>query len=177
MLSVVFGLGYRLWTQRSEPAVDPLVEALPVDTDLSLQDIHYTETSGGLPRWTLTAKSAAYDAGQGKSAVQNVRLEFFDKQGKEQMVLTADQGFWLSETGEIEVQGNVVITTNEGYIFHTEQLHYFSKVNELTTDESVQVNKGPVKLTATGMRYRLKDRFLRLNSQVRATFVDGIGNH
>jgi LPS export ABC transporter protein LptC len=176
ILAVVFGLGARLWTHRSEPAPDPLVDSLPADADLALQDIQYTETSDGLRRWTLTAKSGAYDAGQGKSAVQDMRMELFDKQGHGQMVLTADQGIWFSETGEIEAQGNVVITTTEGYTLHTERLRYFSKTDEVTTDQPVHVKKGNSELFARGMRYGLKDRFLTLTSQVRAIFADGIGN-
>ena len=175
ILAVVFGLGFRLWTHRSEPAPDALVDSLPADADLSLQDIQYTETSNGLRRWTLTAKSAAYDAGQGKSAVQNMRVEFFDKQEKVHMVLTADQGVWLSETGEIEALGNVIIKTVDGYTLHTERLRYSSKTDEVTTDQSVRVRKDSFELFARGMRYGLKDRFLTLTSQVKAIFTGGIG--
>jgi LPS export ABC transporter protein LptC len=176
MLGVVFGLGYRLWDQRSETAPDPVINSLPANADLSLQDIQYTETSEGIRRWTLTAKSGAYEAGQGKSAVQDMRLEFFDKQGREQMILTADHGVWLSETGEIEAQGNVVVTTTEGYTLYTEQLGYSSRNDQVSSDQAVRVKKDSVELFAHGMRYGLKDRRLTLISQVRALFMLGIGN-
>lgn len=176
MLAVVFGLGYRLWDQRSETAPDPVINSLPANADLSLQDIQYTETSEGIRRWTLTAKSGAYEAGQGKSAVQDMRLEIFDKQGREQMVLTADHGVWLSETGEIEAQGNVVVKTTEGYTLYTEQLGYSTRNDQVSTDQAVRVKKDSVELFAHGMRYGLKDRRLTLISQVRALFMLGIGN-
>ncbi len=176
MLAVVFGLGYRLWDRRTEPAPETVVDSLPANADLSLQDIQYTETSEGVRRWTLTAKSGAYEAGQGKSAVQDMRLEFFDKQGQEQMVLTADQGVWLSETGEIEAQGNVVAKTTEGYTLYTEQLAYSSETDQITTHQAVRVKKDSIDLFAHGMRYELKDRRLTLNSQVRVLFMHGIGN-
>lgn len=176
MLAVVFGLGYRLWDQRTEPAPDPVVDSLPANADLSLQDIQYTETSEGIRRWTLTAKSGAYEAGQGKSAVQNMRLEFFDKQGDPQMVLTADEGLWLSETGEIEAQGHVVVKMTEGYTLYTEQLGYSTKSDQVSTDQAVRVKKDNMELSAHGMRYGLKNRRLMLHSQVKVLFMHGIGN-
>lgn len=176
VLAVAFGLGLRMWTHRQEPVSEPPVDSLPAHTDLALQDIQYTETTGGIRRWTLTAKSAAYDAEQSKSTVQDMRVEFFDKHGREQMTLTSREGVWLSDTGEIEARGNVIVKTSEGYTVHTERLLYSSQADEVSTDLPVRVESGSMRLSARGMRYRVKERLLALDSQVKATLPAGIGN-
>lgn len=176
VLAVAFGLGMRMWTHRPEPVSEPPVDSLPANTDLALQDIQYTETSDGLRRWMLTAKSAAYDDQQSKSTVQDMRVEFFDKQGRVQMTLTSREGVWFSETGEIEARGNVVVKTTEGYTVYTERLRYRSRADEVSTDLPVRVESVNMRLSARGMRYRVKERLLTLDSQVKASLPAGIGN-
>lgn len=176
ILAVAFGLGLRMCTHRREPVSEPPAASLPADTDLSLQDIQYTETSGGVRRWSLSAKTAAYDAEQGESSVRDMRLVFFDKEGREQAVLTAEQGSWFSEKGVIEARNRVVVKTTQGYTLRTELLDYHSETNEITTDRTVHVDAGGMKLSARGMRYGIGDRSLSLTSQVKAVFAGGIGN-
>lgn len=176
IVAVSFGLGMRMCTQRRDPVPEPTVDALPADADLSLQDFQYTETSDGLRRWTLTAKSAAYDAGKGTSAVQDMRVEFFDREGHEQMLLTAREGSWSQESGEIEARGNVIVETVEGYRLFTEKLHYVAATGEVATDQPVRMLLGNVELSARGMQYGLKTRLLKAHSSVRATFDGGIGD-
>jgi LPS export ABC transporter protein LptC len=105
-----------------------------------------------------------------------MRLVFFDKEGREQAVLTAEQGSWFSEKGVIEARNRVVVKTTQGYTLRTELLDYHSETNEITTDRTVHVDAGGMKLSARGMRYGIGDRSLSLTSQVKAVFAGGIGN-
>jgi LPS export ABC transporter protein LptC len=176
ILAVAFGLGLRMWTHRREPVIEPPAASLPTDTDLSLQDIQYTETSDGVRRWSLTAKTAAYDTGQGKSSVRDMRLVFFDEHGGEQAVLTAREGSWVADTGEVEARDNVIVKTTDGYTLRTEFLRYRSETDEVSTEQAVRVESGRMQLSARGMRYGIKARSLTLHSQVKAIFAGGIGN-
>lgn len=176
ILAVVLGLGVMIWTHRREPVPEPPADSPPANAGLFLRDIDYTRTSDGVRRWRLTAESAAYDAEQGESAVRDLRLRFFDKQGREQMVLTAREGFWRSERGEIEARGDVVIKTSDGYGLYTDQLLYRADRDLLSTDKVVRVESADLKLTARGMQYALKSRSLKLHSHVKAVLAGGIRN-
>jgi LPS export ABC transporter protein LptC len=144
-------------------------EAPPQDADLSLKDIHYTETSGGVRRWTLTAQAAAYDAGQGKSTVQNVRLVFFGQRGQEQMTLTAREGTWAADAGELVARGGVVVKTPQGYTLYTEELIYRDRDKQIRSELPVRMVTDTAEITGCGLRFSMKNRSVRLLSRVKAT--------
>ncbi|MDD4458163.1 MAG: LPS export ABC transporter periplasmic protein LptC [Syntrophotalea acetylenica] len=169
ILALCLALGFRIYSHRRETPPESVVDALPSGTDLSLQDVQYTETSQGIRRWSLAARSAAYDAGQGQSAVQDMRVEFFDREGRLQMVLTAREGLWTQNSGDIVAKGDVVVKAVEGYTLSSEELRYQSATDQVSTDKPVRLEDNNLQLDARGMRYGLKDRSLKLFSEVRAT--------
>ena len=69
-----------------------IVEALPSEVELALQDVDYMHSEAGVARWRLEAKRAARLVTEGRLAVENIALTFYDEQGVQQTVVHADEG-------------------------------------------------------------------------------------
>lgn len=144
------------------------LEALPRNIDLALKEIRYTETSDGIRRWTLVADSAAHSVSEGVSRIENVQMTFYDRQGAEDVVLSARSGSFRVDTREVEVHGDVEIKSSRGYALYTEQLNYSEADRVVRTAASVRMVSAGMELTGKGMRLNVVDHTLVLLSAVRA---------
>jgi LPS export ABC transporter protein LptC len=151
------------WTEPAEIAT-----ALPGDADLSLKQIRYTETRDGKPRWTLIADAAAHALAQGTTRIENIRMVFHDVEGFGELTLTAREGEMKGEGREIEVRGDVVITSPNGYAFHTDHLYYDEALRQARTDAPVRIVSPTVEVTGTGMRLNVGNQTFELLAGVRA---------
>jgi LPS export ABC transporter protein LptC len=152
------------------------LEALPRDIDLALKEIHYTETSDGLRRWTLDADSAAHNVGEGVTRIENIRMTFYDRQGAEDVTLTARSGSFRAESREVEAYGDVVVKSPRGFAFYTEHLTYREADRVIRTADPVRMVSDRMELTGKGMRLSVVDHTLELLSAVRARIEATAGN-
>lgn len=152
------------------------LEALPRNIDLSLKEISYTETRDGLRHWTLAADSAAHSMGEGVTRIENIRMTFYDRQGAEDVTLTARSGSFRADTREVEIHGDVVVKSPRGFALYTEHLQYREKDRLLLTSDPVRMVSDRMELTGKGMRLSVPDRTLKLLSAVRARIEGTAGN-
>jgi LPS export ABC transporter protein LptC len=152
------------------------LEALPRHIDLSLKEIRYTETSDGLRRWILVADSAAHSVSEGVSRIENIQMTFFDTQGAEDVTLSARSGSFQVDSREVEVHGDVVVKSSQGFALYTEQLTYRESDRMIRTDAAVRMVSDRMALTGSGMILSVVDHNLVLLSAVRARIEATIGN-
>jgi len=160
--------------QGASPEED--LQALPRNIDLSLKQISYTETSDGLRRWTLLADSAAHSMGEKETRIENIRMTFYDRQGGEDVTLTARSGSFRTDTREVEVHGDVVVKSSRGYVLYTEHLRYREADRMVLTDDPVRMVSDRMELTGKGMRLSVPRHALVLLSAVRARIEGATGN-
>lgn len=151
---------------------EEIVESLPRNVDLSLQEISYTETREGVRRWTLIADSAAHSAGEGITRIENIRMTFYDVDGLGDLTLTARQGEFRIEEREVEVRGEVVVKSPKGYTVYTEELHYREADRTASTEVPVRLLSETMEVTGTGMRLDLRDQTMELLDDVKARIAD-----
>lgn len=156
------------------PTPEEIIEALPGDVDLALQEIRYTETRDGLRRWTLVADSAAHSVAEGTTRIENIRMTFFDLDGLGDLVLTARQGELKVEDREVVVHGDVVVKSPKGYEVYTDRLHYREADRTARTDARVRIVSDTMEVTGTGMHLDVMTRAVSLLSDVKAR-IDGAG--
>lgn len=153
------------------PGKAEVISALPQNVDLSLRQIQYTETREGVRRWTLVADSAAHSAGAGVTRIENVRMTFYDIQGQEKMTLSAKEGTLTTATREVEVHGDVVVRTPQGYALFTERLLYQEGARQIRTEAPVRILSQAMELTGKGMELDVEK-----NTYVLLTDVKGRWN-
>jgi LPS export ABC transporter protein LptC len=100
-----------------------------------------------------------------------VHLVFFDQQGHEQMMLTAREGTWTADTGELVARGEVVVKTPQGYTLYTEELVYRDQDKQIRSDTEVRMVTDTAEISGRGLRFNMENRSVRLLSRVKATLT------
>lgn len=152
------------------PVVEKVVEALPEDVDLALKKVDYTETRGDEKLWTLSADSVDHISGQQETFIENVRMVFFSKGEFGDITLTARKGHWFLQEGRIDLQGDVVAQSSNGFSLYTQRLVYMKENDLISTDLPVRLVNQDMELTGTGLRMPVKNQHLELLSDVKGKF-------
>lgn len=136
-----------------------------------MHGVHLVETSEGGKEWELDAASAQAFKDKGTWDLQGVKVKFFGTKGSTYTV-TGESGSIQTETKDMEIRGNVVTTTSEGYVFRSKSLKYTAKRKDLFTPDEVTMT-GPKKDGAFELQGRdfnttLDDSIMTLKQDVRA---------
>ncbi len=140
----------------------------PHNVDLSLKQFQYTETTDGRPRWSLDADTAGHSLKEARTRIENLRMSFFDQAGSENYTLSARQGWIDTQSQQVGVAGEVVVTDREGRRFYTETLRYHSDQSLLQTDDPVRLASDRMVLTGQGLRIDVEGRRIEIPAQVLA---------
>jgi len=140
---------YRHLQQRSP---EEILSMLPENIDLALEDLHYTQNEDGQRSWTLDADKAEYQGDSSLAKLEVVKLLFYDTGQFGDLMLQADQGQLVQETSQVDVRGNVILTTGRGDQLFTERLHYDDQVRQLSTEDPIRFLSSQLELTGTGLQ-------------------------
>lgn len=89
----------------------------------------------GVRRNRLEADTAFVYNATGIYQLRVLRLTFYDENGVETSVLTADSGVYRIHTGQMEARGDVVVHSTDGKVLRTSVLEYARDRDELYTDQ------------------------------------------
>lgn len=167
ILGAVLMLGVVIWRHLQQQSPLEVLEALPEQVDLSLQQLHYTQNEAGRRSWTLDAEKAEYQRESGQAVLDKVNLVLYQAGNFGEVTLTAEHGALLQEQQQVDVWGQVVVTTAEGRRLETERLRYEGRSRQLVNDEPVRVITAQMELTGTGLQVDLDAGHLLLKKDVR----------
>lgn len=156
-------------------APEEILESLPRNVDLSLQQINYTETREGRRCWTLVADSAAHNVGDGVTRIENIHMTFYDEEMGD-VTLAAESGEMKSSSRDVTVRGDVVVKSPQGYALYTEQLQYLETERLIRTDDPVRLVSEKMDVTGVGMRLDVQGRTMTLLSNVEALLAAKAGD-
>ena len=83
-------------------------------------------------------------------------------------VMSADKGQMLTKEKNIEINGNVVITSDNGDRFSTDHLSYNDAEKKFYTDAPVTMENKRMKLTGKGLTLFMNKGELNIPSMVKA---------
>ncbi len=158
-----------------------LLAYLPNGADMALKSVHFTENTPEGKLWELTANTAKYMKKNEYALLDKVHILFFDKK-RGTMTLTSEKGKLFTKSKDIEVFGNVVLTSMDGYVLLTDSLHYNSKERKVFTEAPV-TGEGPgIKMRGVGLTLDLETERVRLLKDVwtmmeRSESPPGIDSH
>jgi LPS export ABC transporter protein LptC len=150
------------------------IENLPIRSSVATmsQRMHGVQLFGttlGHKEWELQAISAEAFKDKGTWDLQGVKVKFFGNAGSTYTV-TGESGSVQTETKDMEIRGNVVTTTSEGYVFKTKSLKYGAKNKELVTPEEVVITgpkeNGPFQLSGRDFKATLDTSVMTLKRDV-----------
>ncbi len=120
---------------------------------LVIDKFSVTATNAGKMEWIFHAQRAIVFEDKNLIDADGIDIDFFfDKNGKEvSSHLTAKKGNVNTKTNDMEVNEDVILTTENGNKLFTEKLKWRSSDQKFFTDERVKVEKKDSILTGVGM--------------------------
>lgn len=158
--------------RRNVPA--ETLRRLPVNVDVALQKIHYTETKDGVKKWDLLADQAVLDKKGEAVHLTGVRLIVAAGGGTGDIVLTADRADYDSRSKDVKLVGNVEAKSVSGMRFSTESAMYEDGRSMIKSTDRVKFSDGRLDLDGVGMELATATRNLKIMKDVTASVRTGI---
>jgi LPS export ABC transporter protein LptC len=179
LISIVLIAGFvaiHLWINLQERRAFERAKALPkVSTkgaDMRLETIQFVEDKQGQKTWELEAKSVQQYQGQNIMMVENVKLTYYAKEGRT-FVLTGNQGKVFQDTKNVELVGDVVLTSNDGYQLKTHSISYFHSDKKATTPDPIEIEGEQIRLVGKGMVVDMDAKTFKVLHEVKTQWKGG----
>jgi LPS export ABC transporter protein LptC len=144
-----------------------ILKILPEQVDLEIKGFVYTEVGENNSKWEVKADNATYERKENLAIFDRVRIKLNASDGKVYF-MTADKGKMLTDKKDIKINGNVVITSNEGEKFTTDYLNYSDTEKKFFTDAPVTMENERIKIKGTGLTLFINKGKLNISSMVKA---------
>lgn len=144
-----------------------VLKVLPAEVDLQIKDFVYTEVGEGNSKWEVKAQVAQYNKKQNLAVFEKVQI-YLTTAEKKVYQMTGDKGQMFTDKKNIEINGNVVITSDSGDRFTTDYLKYSDNEKKFYTDAPVFMENPQMKLRGKGLIIFMNTGELKLLSSVKA---------
>jgi LPS export ABC transporter protein LptC len=133
----------------ADPAV-PEQSHEDAGAEQKMKGIHLVESQRGSRDWELFANAAEGTQGKGAWDLHEVKVQFYNQE-KIDFVVTGKGGSIDSESRNLKIAGDVKITSNNGYIFESEEVLYQAKKREIVSPGPIFM-KGPKDSQGDGLQ-------------------------
>ena len=160
----------RLWANLRERRASEAAEKVPkVSTggaDMNLEKVRLVEDKHGQKTWELEANSARQYEEKNIMVLEDVKAIFYTKEGRI-LYLTSKQGKIYQDSKNVDLIGDVVLTTNDGYRLKTQSAFYRHSENIVNTSDPVEIDGEQIHMTGIGMLANVEAKTFRILSQVK----------
>lgn len=145
----------------------PKSEVLSEKVDLQVKDFHYTEV--GDPRfvWEINADTAKYMKKKNITLFENVRAKLVSSDGRTYF-MKGEKGRWHTDSKDIDVYGNVTVTSDKGECLKTDSVSYIFSEKRILARKDVTMISSNLSIKGRGMDISLEDGKLTILSNVSA---------
>jgi LPS export ABC transporter protein LptC len=140
--------------------------------DTRMEKIHLVEDKHGQKTWELEAKSIQQYQGQNIMLIEEVKLTFFTKEGRS-FVISGNQGKVHQDSKDMELSGDVVLTSSDGYRLKTRSVSYHHLEKKVTTSDPVEIEGDLLRLQGIGMFVDMEAKIFKVLSQVKTQWKGG----
>jgi len=144
-----------------------LLKTFQESVDLQIKGFVYTEVGEGNAKWEVKAETATYDKKQKLAVFDKVQIKLTTSDGKT-FLMSADKGQMTTKEKNIEINGNVVITSDNGEKFSTDYLKYNDAQKKFYTDAPVTMESKRMKITGKGLAIFMEKGELSIPAMVKA---------
>jgi LPS export ABC transporter protein LptC len=148
------------------------VKDVKIDTKavLKLNILQQISQKNGIKEWALTAKSATVLKDQNLAVLNQVKVTFYTKEGK-QVLLVSDKGNLNTKSHDMTFSDNVVLTYEDA-VMKTQKLHYKKKEHIIYADSKVWLEKQDSVIEADSMTTYLNTNTTILEGHVKGLFSE-----
>ncbi len=159
-----------LWGNLQERKASEAEEKLPkISTggaDMRLEKIRFVEDKHGQKTWELEAKSVQQYQDQNIMVLEDIKVTFYAKEGRT-FFLTGKQGKVHQDSKNVDLVGDVVLTSNDGYELKTHSVAYRHLEKIVSTSDPVEIEGEQVRLTGKGMLVNIENKTFKILSQAK----------
>ncbi|MBI5287296.1 MAG: LPS export ABC transporter periplasmic protein LptC [Deltaproteobacteria bacterium] len=156
-----------------QKGVSGVKDVVPPKADVTLDRIHYTETRDSQKAWELEAASARYFKEKDITIFDKVKVIFYSKEGRT-YTMEAREGMLVNSTKEVEVKGEVIVTSDDGYQLKTDSMRVSSNGKQFSTNDRI-VLKGPrIELEGVGVLIDTQVERLSVLGEVKTVLKGGV---
>lgn len=160
-----------LYYRRHPDQARDIVSSIPAGADLTIADIHQTATRDGRREWSLDAASARYINEKKQVVLTDLSMTFY-LDDQQDLHLTADSGVLLTESKDVEINGNIVLKGKDA-LLTTDGLRYRHDQRILASDSPVEITGDAYRLTADRMQLDLNADRATFEGNVNGAFIEG----
>ncbi len=170
MLGMLLAGAFAVWKNFVSRSPEELFRSLPENIDIAFGEVDYTETRGERRLWRLQAARVAREARQQKVQLEDVRMTLYQQGELGNVHLTAYQGWWFPETGNVELMGEVHVRGDGGLELFCDQLFFDNKAELVFSESPVRLLAEGMETTGVGLEFSLLQRRVVILDQVHARF-------
>lgn len=150
------------------PRPEDVLAKLPKNIDVSLQQIHFTDTKDGKKQWDLTANKADLDRSGTVSHLSGVKLVVLLDKSPGNVTLTSDKADYFMKTKDVTLNGHVNAVSDSGLSFRSNTAQYLAAPSTIKSSERVHLSNGSIDVEGTGFEMATTTGKARLLKDVTA---------
>jgi LPS export ABC transporter protein LptC len=159
-----------LWANLRERKASESIEKIPkVSTggaDMRMEKIRFVEDKQGQKTWELEANSVQQYQDQNLMVLEDVKVTFYSKEGQT-FFLTGKKGKVDQSSRNVELVGDVVLTSSDGYRLKTHSISYRHSEKLVSTSDPVEIEGEQIRLSGIGMLVNMEAKTFKVLSQVK----------
>jgi len=159
-----------LWGNLREKKFSESTEKIPkVSTggaDMRMEKVRFVEDKQGKKTWELEANSVQQYQDQNLMVLEDVKVTFYSKEGQT-FILTGSKGKVDQSSRNVELVGDVVLTSSDGYQLKTQSISYRHSEKLVSTSDPVNIEGEQIRLTGIGMLVNMEAKTFKVLSQVK----------
>ncbi|MGH7356069.1 MAG: LPS export ABC transporter periplasmic protein LptC [Candidatus Rokuibacteriota bacterium] len=136
--------------------------------DLHIKEVDLAEESKGV-RWRLRARQALMYEQEGRTSLKELAVQVFERDRS--WTIVGEEGNVEKTTRNVEVRGNVVVTSSDGMRLETTVLRWDARERRLWTDAGVTLSRDRSLVRGIGLDVRMESEETIIGGRVSATFV------
>lgn len=134
--------------------------------DQRLEKIHLVEERHGKKTWELEAKAVHRYQEENILLLEDVKVIYYSKDGRS-VTLSGKRGKVHQDSKNMELAGNVVFTSTDGYQLRTESMSYQHSSKQARTSDPIEFEGEQIRLTGKGMLVDIEARTFKVLSQAK----------
>lgn len=136
-----------------DPGARPTTTVQATDSaDQVLEGFSHWVTQDGIRRSEVQADTAYFYENTQLTQLRNVRVVFYDLNGKESSTLTSTTGTYRWQDGSMQANGKVVVISPDGRKLQTDTLKYDNATNTISTNTHFIMDRGTDHLEGQSFR-------------------------
>jgi LPS export ABC transporter protein LptC len=137
--------------------------------DLRIKEVDLEEVTKGV-RWRLRAEQALMFEQEERTSLRKLTVHVIQKDRS--WTVIGDEGDIDQKTKNVEIRGNVVITSDDGLRLDTSVIRWDAERARLWTDAPVTFQRDGSIVRGTGMEMITRSETTTVDGRVRATFAN-----